>query len=138
MPAIDLVDETFIAAAPERVRAAIERPERWREWFPELDLVVFMDRGLEGIRWSVTGECVGSAEVWIEAHADGAIVHHYQRLDPTSSGSASTVRELDDSPRAARERARLRQRAALEWKRHVWALKDELEGTREPGDPAHS
>jgi hypothetical protein len=31
---------------------------------------------------------------------------------------------------------RLRRRHAIAWKQVVWALKDELEGDRRPGEPA--
>ncbi len=50
-----------------------------------------MDRGLDGIRWSVTGAWVGSLEVWLEAVGDGVVVHHYARLDPAdATGSSAT------------------------------------------------
>lgn len=124
MAAIDLVDDTFIAARPDRIAATVRDAERWARWWPDLELSVFMDRGIKGIRWSVTGQFRGSNEIWIEPSLDGAIVHYYLRVDP-ASGIAST--RAADRIRAAR---------AKSWKQAVWALKDELEGGRSPGDPA--
>ena len=120
MPTVDLIDETYVVAAPEAVAAAVHDPARWRQWWPDLALTVFMDRGLDGIRWSVSGALNGSAELWLEPVGDGVLVHHYLRVDP---------------PSPVRSPARLRRRHALAWKRSVNALKDELERGREPGLP---
>ncbi|MGH3329370.1 MAG: hypothetical protein ACRDPT_16535 [Streptomycetales bacterium] len=84
-----------------------------------------MDRGHEGLRWSITGELLGSAEVWLEAFADGTIVHYYLRGEPAAP--SGRVRRL-----AA---ARLRRRYTLAWKRRINALKDELEAGRATGMP---
>lgn len=133
MPLIDLVDETFIVAPPARLAAVVADRRRWRAWWPDLELEVFMDRGEQGLRWSVTGALVGSAEVWLEPFGDGAIVHYYLRADPTAPESATTARHLPDSPRGRRTADRLRRQHALHWKATVWALKWELEAGREPG-----
>lgn len=120
MPTVDLIDETYVVAAPEAVAAAVHDPTRWRQWWPDLALTVFMDRGLDGIRWSVSGALNGSLELWLERVGDGVLVHHYLRADPS---------------RPVRSPDRLRRRHALAWKRSVNALKDELEQGREPGLP---
>ena len=122
MPQLDLVDESFVAAPPTRVAAAVRDPARWREWWPDLRLGVFEDRGEAGVRWNVRGALTGSMEVWLEPYGDGVILHHYVRCD------------LPAARRAGRERRR-RQRHA---KRVFWALKDELEGDRAPGQPVRS
>jgi hypothetical protein len=120
MPRFDLVDETFVAAPPGRVAAAVRDPARWREWWPDLRLAIFQDRGDAGVRWNVRGALTGSMEVWLEPHSDGVVLHHYVRCDlPADRG-------------AARQRRR-RQRHA---RRVFWALKDELEGDRAAGTPA--
>jgi hypothetical protein len=130
MPTVDLVDETFIAAPPEVVAAAVARPERWREWWPDLVLTVFMDRGRQGLRWNVAGGLHGSSELWLEPVADGVLVHYYLRADPpVPPGSGSPGR-------SARRARRLREGRARAWKRSVWALKDELEAGRAPGGAA--
>jgi hypothetical protein len=131
---VDLIDETFIVAAPADLAAVVHDPRRWRAWWPGLQLTVFMDRGEQGIRWSVTGDLVGSAEIWLEPFGDGVVVHHYLRADVTRSGSRT---EPVDGPPAtlARQADRVRRRHALAWKRSVNALKDELEAGRAPGTP---
>ena len=118
MPTVDLIDETYVVAAPEAVAAAVHDPARWLLWWPDLALTVFMDRGVDGIRWSVTGALNGSAELWLERVGDGVLVHYYLRVDPK---------------RPVRSPDRLRRRHALAWKRSVNALKDELERGRGPG-----
>ena len=37
-----------------RIAAVVADPGRWRQWWPSLELTVFMDRGLDGVRWSIT------------------------------------------------------------------------------------
>ena len=135
MPGVDLVDETFVVVDRARIAGAVADPARWRAWWPGLQLVVFMDRGLDGIRWSVTGELVGSCELWLESFGDGVLVHYYLRAEPTVPGSATQARTLPDSARGRREIDRLRRRHAMAWKRAVWALKDEMEGDRAVGLP---
>ena len=120
MPALDLVDETFVSAPPARVAAAVRDPARWREWWPDLRLGVFQDRGDAGVRWNVRGALTGSMEIWLEPHGDGVILHHYVRCDLPAGGNP------------VRERRR-RQRHA---RRVFWALKDELESGRPAGEPA--
>ncbi len=127
MPAVDLIDETFIVASPRAVSAVAHDPQRWRTWWPDLELTVFMDRADHGIRWSVSGEFVGSNELWLEPVGDGTLVHYFLRVD------------LAAGVLAARPAARLRRTRTLAWKRWVNALKDELEGDRAPGSsPAES
>lgn len=135
MATVDLVDETFIVVAPARIAEVVADPARWMTWWPGLRVTVFMDRGLEGIRWTIAGELVGSAEIWLESHGDGVVVHHYLRAEPTEPGSAVRARRVTDSARGRRVADRLRRRHALAWKKTVWALKDELEGDRRPGEP---
>ena len=131
---VDLEDETYVVVERGRQDAVIGDPSRWRQWWPSLDLTVFMDRGLDGIRWSITGELIGSAEIWLEVYGDGVLVHYYLRGEPTVPGSATTARSLPDSARGRRELDRLRRHHAIAWKRVVWSLKDEMEGDRRPGE----
>lgn len=135
MATVDLVDETFIVVDPVRIAGIVAEPSRWSTWWPGLHPVVFMDRGLEGIRWTITGDLVGSAEIWLESYRDGVVVHHYLRAEPTEPGSTTRPRRITDSARGRRAADRLRRQHALSWKRTIWALKDELEGDRRPGEP---
>jgi len=126
VPPVDVIDESFVVAAPGAVAAVLRSPQRWREWWPDLELSVFADRGEAGVRWNVAGALAGSMEVWLEPFGDGVIVHYYLRADRPGS-PYPTVRH------AAKE-VRRRQRAV---KRVFWRLKDELEGDRPPGLPGH-
>jgi len=133
---VDLIDETFIAARVEDVAAVVADQRRWPQWFPGLTLSVFMDRGLKGIRWSVAGEFVGSSEIWLEQFADGVILHYFLRVDPSKHGCPTVANPYPDTPAGYRAAARARVKAAKRGKRIFWALKDELEGSREVGSAA--
>ena len=124
MPLIDLIDETFIVCDPAALAGRFHDEDRWRLWWPDLELSVFMDRGDKGIRWSVRGALVGSCEVWLEPFADGVIVRYYLRAD---------LPRQEHVPRQHRLAESLRRQRAQRWKSHVNALKDELEGGRAPG-----
>lgn len=124
-PTIDVVDESFIRV--ERAVLAREVARRWTTWWPGLHLQIYMDRGIEGMRWTVAGEMVGSSEIWLEEHAPGVIVHYYLRAEPTVPGSSTTPRPAARNRRALRQVADIRRRHVLAWKSVVWALKDELE-----------
>jgi hypothetical protein len=118
--ALDIADDTFVAAAPAALADVVRDPASWRTWWPDLVLTVTADRGLKGVRWSVRGAVVGSMEIWLEPWGDGVVVHWYLRAAPGRS-----VR------RPERERAE----RVLRWKTQVYALKDRLEAGREPGSP---
>jgi hypothetical protein len=118
-PRIDIVDETFIRAAPQEVRDSLDDEVWTAQIWPHLTRVVARDRGVKGVRWSITGQVVGEMEVWLEPFREGVVVHHYVR------GTRG--------PRAPRDVAT---RHTLRWKRAVHALKDRLEGGTSPGDLA--
>jgi hypothetical protein len=120
MHALDLVDETFIAAPPTALAAAVADPSRWRLWWPDRTLEVFLDRGIKGQRWSVAGDLVGSAEIWLEAFRDGVLLHYYLRADPAGDPGRLTPRAVD----------RIRRAEAVRWKKSAWALKTEYETER--------
>ena len=130
MPQVDLIDETYLVASPAAVAHACHDPARTAAWWPDLELTVFQDRGLDGLRWTVTGALVGTAELWLEPFGDGVLMHVYVRADPTRRSSATEVAEL--SPRAA---IRARARRARQIKQWAWRLKDELECGRAAGEP---
>ena len=132
---INFSDETFIVAEPVVVARIVAQPDRWAVWWPSLTLQVYEDRGVKGIRWTVTGELVGTAELWVEPQLDGVVLHHFLRVDPTEPGAPTIARTGFSSPRGRRRVAAIERRYALSWKQHVWRLKDELEGARRVGEP---
>jgi hypothetical protein len=126
VPAIDLVDDTFVCAAPQAVAARVADPAAWLRWWPDLQLVTTRDRGLKGHQWRVRGALLGTSEIWLEPWRDGVLVHYYLRA------------ELPAPPRGVVRSAvdRERRHRAQQWKRAVHQLKDALEGGRRPGDAA--
>ena len=128
---VDLVDETFIVVQPQVLADIVADPSSWDTWWPDLRLTVFMDRGVSGQRWSMTGALVGSLEIWIEPFADGCIVHHYLRGEPSDDGL--TPAPWPDTPQGWRAAAKERARRATAWKRTVWELKREVEDHRPAG-----
>jgi hypothetical protein len=128
------VDETFIAVPAQVLADVVADPSRWRRWWPDLELTVFMDRGVAGQRWSMVGALVGSSEIWLEPALDGTTLHYYLRGTPAGADRTTGV-DLPDSPAGWRRADAIRRRRALDWKRHVWAVKDELEGGRRAGEP---
>lgn len=135
MPLVDVIDETFIVAPPAVVAAALRDPAMWARLWPDLEPHVFMDRGDDGIRLTVTGALVGSNEFWVEPWGDGAIVHYYLRADPTRRGSATEP--LSGPPRRLLRRAiKVRERHRIRVKAVLNDLKDSLErasGLKETG-----
>ncbi|MBY4129821.1 polyketide cyclase / dehydrase and lipid transport [Rhodococcus fascians] len=89
MSSIQVADQTFVAAPGERVAQAFASPERWRRWWPDLNLTVTEDRGEKGIRWAVRGGVVGTMELWLEPALDGVVVHYFLHAEPTGSGETA-------------------------------------------------
>jgi hypothetical protein len=131
---LDLVDETFVVADPTELAKRLRDPAFWARWWPKRELVVFMDRGAEGVRWTITGDLVGSCEVWLEPFGDGVIVHYFLRAEPTRRGSATEPRTGRPS-RLARQARRTLREQAMTWKAALGALKDDLEAGRPIGTP---
>jgi hypothetical protein len=122
VPAVDIVDETFLVVPPKIVASAFADPSSWRRYWPDLTLAVYADRGDEGLRWTVRGALVGTMEVWLEPVLDGTVLHYFLRAETA----------VPVPPRAAERERRRRQLAA---KRIALELKAILEDGRAPGCP---
>ena len=125
MPAIDVVDSTWLAARPATVAALVAEPVNWRRWWPDLTLEVDEWRNEKGVRWivlSVGGVgrgLAGSAEVWLEPMFDGAVAHFFLRLDPPP-GRRLSRRRAERVAHVYRRRT----------KQAFWALADQLDPGR--------
>ncbi|MGH3745701.1 MAG: hypothetical protein ACRDTP_12645, partial [Mycobacteriales bacterium] len=109
---------------------AVHDTDRTSGWWPDLELTVFQDRGLDGQRWTVTGALVGTAEIWLQPFADGTVLHVFLRCDVTRRGSAT-----EPAPISRRRALRVCRDRAWQIKQWSWALKRELEGDRAAGEP---
>ncbi|MFD4368839.1 SRPBCC family protein [Rhodococcus sp. NPDC058521] len=123
MSSIQVADQTFVAAPPERVARALGSPSRWRRWWPDLQVKVGEDRGEKGIRWTVDGPLVGTMEVWLEPALDGVIIHYFLHAEPASEQS-----------RANLDLAALNRERRVQGKGMSFEVKKELEHGRPAGE----
>lgn len=127
VPAVDVVDETFLVVPRARVAAEFADPARWAAWWPRLRPEVAHDRGPAGLRWTVTGALSGTMEVWLEEVLDGTVLHFFLRADPPAAALPAG--------RVARRRWARREtdRWHRDFKARAFALKRRLEGGRPAG-----
>ncbi len=133
MPSVEIVDETLVVVDRVAIAAVVADQRRWIQWWPECEVTVILDRGVDGMRWSVRGALVGYSEVRLLARPDGVVIHYVLAVDPTAPGSSTTARSIPASPRGRRELADLRRRQLLAWKSTVWAMMETL-GATPPSD----
>jgi hypothetical protein len=120
---VQIADETFVAADPARVGAAVGDPASWRRWWPDLRLQVIEDRADKGVRWAVTGPLTGTMEVWLEPSLDGVLLHYFLHAEP--SGVAAwqlarmNLRRMSHRRRVAGKRMAFELKATLERSRPV-------------------
>ncbi|BBX37938.1 hypothetical protein MMAG44476_15780 [Mycolicibacterium mageritense DSM 44476 = CIP 104973] len=124
MNSIQIADETFVAADPAAVGAAVADPASWRRWWPDLRLTVVEDRAEKGHRWTVTGALTGTMEVWLEEMLDGVILHYFLHAEP----SGVTAREL-----AKMDLAKANHRRRVAGKEMSFEIKQRLEASRPVG-----
>ncbi len=90
MNSIQIADETFVAADPAVVGAAVADQASWLRWWPDLRLTVVEDRGEAGQRWTVTGALTGTMEVWLEKvrdGPDGVVLHYFLHAEPAAAAA---------------------------------------------------
>jgi hypothetical protein len=121
MPSLDISCDDLVVADPAYVAARLGDEALWRAWWPGLSLTPYERRGLEGVRWTVGGSAVGTAEWWLEQVRDGVLVHWYLRVDPSR-------------PVGRRGLDRLRESYVGSYRNNLWRFKDEVERGRAAGE----
>jgi hypothetical protein len=121
MPSIDIACDDLVVADPAYVARRLADPALWREWWPNLELTPYEERGPRGVRWTVAGPVTGTAELWLEQVRDGVVVHWYLRAEPSR-------------PAGPRRLGKLRDSYVSGYRKRLWRFKDEVEGGRAPGE----
>ncbi len=121
---IQVADETFVAADPVAVGAAVGDPVCWRRWFPDLLLEVIEDRADKGVRWTVAGPLTGTMEIWLEPMLDGVVLHYFLHAEPTGATGAQL---------AGMNLAAMTHRRRVAGKRMAFEVKNRLEASRPVG-----
>jgi ribosome-associated toxin RatA of RatAB toxin-antitoxin module len=121
VPSIDIACDDLVVAEPAYVARRLGDPGLWRDWWPDLRLTPYEERGPQGVRWTVAGAVTGTAELWLEPVRDGVVVHWYLRADPPK-------------PAGPRRLAKLRDEYVSGYHERLWRFKDEVERGRAPGE----
>jgi len=121
MPSLDISCDDLVVADPAYVAERLGLDTLWREWWPDLVLTPYERRGPEGVRWTVTGAAIGTAEWWLEQVRDGVVVHWYLRADPVRSTGPRRLRRLQES-------------YVARYRDNIWRFKDEVERGRAAGE----
>ena|GEM_PF-120124 len=121
---VQIADETYVAADPVRIGAAVGDPSNWRRWWPDLRLEVTEDRGPQGVRWTVAGPLTGTMEIWLEPTLGGALLHYFLHAEPTGV-AAGQLAKLN--------LAKITHRRRVAGKKMAFELKTTLESSRPVG-----
>ena len=89
---VQIADETYVAADPARIGAAVGDPANWRRWWPDLLLEVTEERGSQGVRWKVAGPLTGTMEIWLEPMLGGALLHYFLHAEPAGAAAWQLAR----------------------------------------------
>ncbi|MCV7194199.1 polyketide cyclase / dehydrase and lipid transport [Mycolicibacterium brumae] len=119
MNSFQVADETFVAADPAAVGAAVGDPARWRRWWPDLRLRVIEDRGPAGVRWQVAGPLTGTMEIWLEPMLDGVLLHYFLHAEPTVADPKLDLAQANHRRRVAGKRMSFEVKSELERGRPV-------------------
>jgi ribosome-associated toxin RatA of RatAB toxin-antitoxin module len=121
MPSLDISCDDLVVAHPAYVAERLGQDTLWRAWWPELTLTPYERRGPEGVRWTVTGAAIGTAEWWLEEVRDGVVVHWYLRVEPQRRTGSRGLRKLQES-------------YVNRYREQLWRFKDEVEQGRAAGE----
>lgn len=123
MHSIQVADQTYIAAAPARVGAAVADRSSWRRWWPDLQLQVVEDRADKGVRWTVAGPLTGTMEIWLEPTLDGVLLHYFLHAEPAGVSAWQLARlnlaKMTHRRRVAGKKMAFEVKAKLEQSRPV-------------------
>jgi hypothetical protein len=89
---VQIADQTYVAADPARIGAAVGDPANWRRWWPDLLLEVTEERGSQGVRWKVAGPLTGTMEIWLEPMLGGALLHYFLHAEPSGAAAAKLAK----------------------------------------------
>ena len=121
---VQIADETYVAADPARIGAAVGDPANWRRWWPDLLLEVTEERGSQGVRWKVAGPLTGTMEIWLEPMLGGALLHYFLHAEPSGVTAAR---------RAKLNLAKMTHRRRVAGKKMAFEVKMTLERSRPVG-----
>jgi hypothetical protein len=124
VPGIQVADETFIAADPAAVGAAVGDRSAWRRWFADLMLEVVEDRTDKGVRWTVGGPLTGTMEIWLQPMLDGVVLHYFLHAEPTAAAGRKSAKPT---------LASINHQRRVAGKRMAFEIKNTLEATRPVG-----
>jgi hypothetical protein len=119
---VQIADQTYVAADPARIGAAVGDPANWRRWWPDLLLEVTEERGSQGVRWKVAGPLTGTMEIWLEPMLGGALLHYFLHAEP-SGVTATKLAKL----------AKMTHRRRVAGKKMAFEVKMTLERSRPVG-----
>jgi hypothetical protein len=119
---VQIADQTYVAADPARIGAAVGDPANWRRWWPDLLLEVTEERGSQGVRWKVAGPLTGTMEIWLEPMLGGALLHYFLHAEP-SGATATKLAKL----------AKMTHRRRVAGKKMAFEVKMTLERSRPVG-----
>ncbi len=124
VPSIQVADETFVAADPAAVGAAVGDRAAWRRWFADLLLEVVEDRTDKGVRWTVSGPLTGTMEIWLQPVLDGVVLHYFLHAEPTAAAGRKPAKPT---------LASINHQRRVAGKRMAFEIKNTLEATRPVG-----
>jgi len=104
MPTLDISCDDLVVADPAYVAERLGSDTLWREWWPDLTLIPSERRGLEGVRWAVTGAAIGTAEWWLEPVRGRALARLRERYVAQYRKQLWRFKDEAEAGRAAGER----------------------------------
>lgn len=136
-----IVEDLFVVAPPNAIAEALADGWAERAW-PGLQLRLERDRTHEGRVWSVTGELIGTMEVWLEPVLDGTVFHFFLWAEPGQTPRPKRT-PISSNPEAhsSRGERRIRRtthRLRLATRAAMTHLKARLEEGRQLGCPPSS